>query len=358
LSTPIYYNRLDALRCYAVIAVLFSHFFNPNITQYLFIGNAGVNLFFVISGFLITEILFKYKDSGSKVGASLKKFYIRRFLRIFPIYYMYLVIAALLYYSLVKDALPWAFLYGINFYEQNHTVPVFFSHLWSLSIEEQFYLIWPFIILTIPKKMLLKLIVAVILIALFSRLFISGINHKLLTTSCFDAFGLGALFAYLKLYHQQKLQQILKYNIFWITALLAYAAMIICSIYQIPILDEWFRFFISIISFYLIGVALYPTQPTNKLTKILLENKTVIYLGTISYGIYIYHLLIGYILDPYINQYLSNLFASKTSALKYIYFNSYLIKLPLYTILTIAVAAFSFRFIEKPISAFKNRLTV
>lgn len=352
-----YYHRIDALRSYAVMVVLFSHFFNPNITKHLFIGNAGVNLFFVISGFLITEILFKYKNSERTLGESLKFFYIRRSLRIFPIYYIYLLVCAVMYFILVRDALPWAFLYGINFYEQNNTAPKVFSHLWSLSVEEQFYLVWPLLILTLRQKFIPFLIIGLIIAAVLSRFMISGINHKLLTTSCLDAFGMGALFAYLKLYRPEKLKELLKLDLVWIVALIVYLAMIICNFYKITVLNEWFRLAIAVISFYLLGTCLYPKEPKNKLTRILLENKTAIYLGTISYGIYIYHILIGFIADPFVDNILLQFFGHSSGVVKYIYYNSYVIKFPLYTLITVALAALSFRYIEKPIAAFKNRIT-
>jgi peptidoglycan/LPS O-acetylase OafA/YrhL len=338
------------------MAVLFSHFFNYNITKYLFIGNAGVNLFFVISGFLITEILLTYKDSSNSLVDNLKKFYLRRFFRIFPIYYLYLVFIGIFCFSIVKDVLPWAFLYCINFYQYTGDEPILVSHLWTLSIEEQFYIFWPILILALPRKRIFILIIGVVFFAIISRFLIEGINHKSFLPSCLDAFGLGALFAYLKKYHTTKLKVILGYNAVWVVSLLYYISMILLNIWNVTILDTSFRLSISIISFYLIGISLF-SKGNFKFANFLLENKLAIYIGKISYGIYLYHLLIAYFLDPFINAYLLNKFGSETSVLKYIYFNSYLIKLPLYTIITIAVAAISFKYIERPIALYKNRIS-
>jgi peptidoglycan/LPS O-acetylase OafA/YrhL len=99
-----------------------------------------------------------------------------------------------------------------------------------------------------------------------------------------------------------------------------------------------------------------PTD-NSKFANLLLENKLAIYIGKISYGIYVYHLFISYFLDTYVNTYLLNKFGSKTSALKYFYFNSYFLKLPFYILITIAIASISFKYIERPIALYKNRIT-
>lgn len=148
---------LDGLRGFAALGVVFSHIFPGNshnafealLRRAFNFGAAGVDLFFVLSGFLITGILY---DSLSET-AFFRKFYARRALRIFPLYYG--VIAA---YGLAALALGISFhhqLLSLAFYLQNTyriTVPIFLykgppslplAHFWSLAIEEQFYLVWP-----------------------------------------------------------------------------------------------------------------------------------------------------------------------------------------------------------------------
>lgn len=345
------------MRCYAVMAVLFSHFFSFKITKHVYIGIAGVDLFFVISGFLITEILFRYKETGATLQQNLKKFYIRRSMRIFPIYYLYLFVAALLFRAEAGPSLPYAFGYIINFYQQQHEVPLFFEHLWSLSIEEQFYLLWPLLILTVPQKHLLKLIAGAIAVAVLSRIFITGINHKLLTSSCFDAFGLGALFAYLKNYDREQLQKILRFRLAWKLGLAIYLGVVLLSVFNLHYLDPYFRLSVSVVSFYLIGAAIFPGNKQRFFALKLLENKTAMYIGQISYGVYIYHLMVAYLAEPYVNTFLLKSFGDTNSFLKYIYYNSYLVKFPLYSVLAIGVATLSFRYIEKPITVLKNRVT-
>ena len=132
---------LDGLRAIAVSLVIFYHFGFDIVP-----GGHGVMMFFVLSGFLITWLLLKENDRNGTI--SLKDFYRRRILRIFPAFYVYwiLVIAALLTFG---KHIPWthawsSFFYFSNYYSALHHHPEnAFSHTWSLAVEEQFYLLWP-----------------------------------------------------------------------------------------------------------------------------------------------------------------------------------------------------------------------
>ena len=156
---------LDALRAFAVLLVMAYHFGFTSIP-----GGYGVVAFFVLSGFLITWLLLKEQEATGTV--SLRKFYIRRSLRIFPAFYAFwiLLVSALF---VTGRHVPWdhaasAFVYLSNYYNAIFGDPnTGFSHTWSLAIEEQFYLLWPAAFLLLvrqPRKMagrLLGLILAV-----------------------------------------------------------------------------------------------------------------------------------------------------------------------------------------------------
>ena len=152
-------------------------------TDYLNFGWVGVQLFFVLSGFLITGILLDMKEYLSP-KEYYKKFYGRRVLRIFPLYYFYLALITGI--SVWLKSIPWrpvkmqffqhqvvyAALYLYDFFYASlkfeHT-PLL-EHFWSLSVEEQFYIIWPILILLVPKKHLKPLFVGAILSGLLFRI--------------------------------------------------------------------------------------------------------------------------------------------------------------------------------------------
>ena len=114
------------------------------------LGELGVSIFFVISGFLITTLLIRTEDAQGRV--SLKNFYLRRFFRIFPPYYAYLgvvgILALLGLVPMLRGAYVAAVFYVTNYYPYRLSVPTLpagwlVGHSWTLSLEEQFYLIWP-----------------------------------------------------------------------------------------------------------------------------------------------------------------------------------------------------------------------
>ena len=145
-----YYPSLNGLRGLSIILVVFGHL---HCTGYyynlLFNGGLGVNIFFVLSGFLITTICLKEIDRTGKL--SLKNFYIRRFLRIFPVAYLYLLVVFILNYFFKLEVPGFQFL-GAMFYVMDlnyfreHQYTWVVEHYWSLSVEEQFYIIFPFIL--------------------------------------------------------------------------------------------------------------------------------------------------------------------------------------------------------------------
>jgi peptidoglycan/LPS O-acetylase OafA/YrhL len=147
---------LDGLRAISILAVIFAHllgtqnFLPANLSRTIGdFGNLGVRVFFIISGYLITSLLFQEAAKTGRI--SLKGFYLRRTFRIFPAFYCYLAILAIIgalgVIPLgVADVLH-AATYTVNYV---HGRSWYIGHLWSLSVEEQFYLLWPAALLLLP----------------------------------------------------------------------------------------------------------------------------------------------------------------------------------------------------------------
>ncbi|MGZ5179071.1 MAG: acyltransferase family protein [Ramlibacter sp.] len=147
------FSALDGLRAFSVIAVVWSHVSGDHVLNFLNHGNKGVDLFFAISGFLVTNLLLRERRREGAI--SLRNFYIRRTLRIFPLYYavlsLYCVLVFLTFHGTPKAAEFWANFPAFMTYTSNwfvsaengseHGVTFYFA--WSLATEEQFYLFWP-----------------------------------------------------------------------------------------------------------------------------------------------------------------------------------------------------------------------
>ena len=204
--------QLDSLRALAVGGVLYAHFVpagHPLAALHVLPwGALGVQLFFVLSGFLITGILLSCKrgiESGQQsLGFSLRRFYARRTLRIFPAYYLTLALTATTLWPVVRETLPWHLAYASNFYLASlgsWREPI--SPLWTLSVEEQFYLLWPPVVLLVPRRWLPRVVLGVVAAAPLFRMatWLAGapdLWRVVLLPSCMDALGLGALLACLR----------------------------------------------------------------------------------------------------------------------------------------------------------------
>jgi peptidoglycan/LPS O-acetylase OafA/YrhL len=141
--------QLDGLRAVAVASVLVYHWFMPPFA----LGQWGVTLFFVLSGYLITRNIAGLRESGMPVATAARIFFVRRTLRLFPAYYLVVLIAALLYDDIRRDWV-WYAAYLSNMLME---IRPHFSALkasWSLSVEEQFYIVWFFVMMCVPAKRL------------------------------------------------------------------------------------------------------------------------------------------------------------------------------------------------------------
>jgi peptidoglycan/LPS O-acetylase OafA/YrhL len=198
---------LDGLRGFAILLVYLLHYRGGGQSANRLIhaiytaqgaGWVGVDLFFVLSGFLITGILLEYTPLIDRT----KRFYIRRALRIFPIFY--LIAIALLALTPIIGA-QWKtghlayLIYGQNFaslIDPSLDTPgplISLDHLWSLAVEEQFYLIWPFVIWSMRPRTALKVCIALVLVAPVIRYFVPvAVAYRVVR---FDGFAMGAAVA-------------------------------------------------------------------------------------------------------------------------------------------------------------------
>ncbi|RWE05868.1 MAG: acyltransferase, partial [Mesorhizobium sp.] len=193
--------QLDALRAVAVTLVLYAHFLAPGGSSFL--GHLGVRLFFVLSGFLITRLLLEARDAAQfEAGPALRSFYARRVIRIFPPYFAVLALVWFTDLEQSRSSLAWHALYLSNFWYalRNDWNPWLLCHFWSLSIEEQFYLAWPLIVLLAPRRRIEAITIGVICFSLVYRFYWpiatdTALARDLLPPASMDALGCGALLA-------------------------------------------------------------------------------------------------------------------------------------------------------------------
>lgn len=359
-----YFPQLDGLRCFAIILVMLHHWViaGSRFDKFPFgltLGMMGVNLFFVLSGFLITNILIKGRNNNEKNNLknswTLRQFYVRRFLRIFPAYYLMLFIVWISNFSGVRDNIIWLLTYTANI---RFTITQQFhgsiSHLWSLAVEEQFYLLWPFLILFLPKRLLKNVLFIVIVLAvleryIFSFLSFPAITIDIFTVSCFDSLGLGAFLAYLFNFNLNFLARLLnkRYFFFLVFILFAFLLLYTSFIRKIKAIDAVFlRALYSILCFYIVGKAL---KGYKGLLRVVLEHPWIIFIGTISYGLYLYHLFAPEIVMrllkyPWINSLAGSALVSAVPRFIILF------------VVTFSIAICSWFLVEKPILGLKKRV--
>lgn len=360
-----YIKGLDGLRGIAFLLVFLFH------AHFGYFGWVGVQLFFVLSGFLITGILLDMKRALPTLGYFVK-FYGRRFLRIFPLYYVYLFLIAQVatylfeqkirrpYIELFWDQYPYALAYVYNFFMATSKfvqTSQFLTHLWSLAVEEQFYILWPLIVFLTPFKHLKKIFLAVIVLAPLFRLgvlifyqqasfgILGDANTAIyaLPFSHLDAFAFGALINLGISIPQARRQFLILLVAFpllgMLTDFLSTGQWNVDNGFGLPLLlpnaykPVWGY---SILN-YIFVLLIYGVVREGWFVR-LLEQRWLLYLGKVSYGLYVYHYaiywLVSEIVFPGANLILGALIA-----------------LPL----TILVASLSFYLFEKPITDLKDR---
>ena len=204
---------LDSIRGLAVLVVMLFHFtvmtadgsaLSHVLCKVAILGRCGVDLFFVLSGFLITGILYDARHSEGYF----KTFYARRMLRIFPLYYGVLVTVFFIWPLLrghlplashdVLAMQPWFWSHTVNFGILVHDTKALdtYGHLWSLAVEEHFYLLWPLVVFYFSRKALLRTCVGVIVGSLLLRIVLMGMGDNqqtcyLLTPCRIDQLAIG-----------------------------------------------------------------------------------------------------------------------------------------------------------------------
>lgn len=289
--------QVNSVRAVAVILVLIEHSLS-DLYRIKSVGPGflGVRLFFVISGYLITGILLGVKESliqrQRSLAQVLGQFYARRFLRIFPLYYLLLLLLFLAGTAEFLSDWPWyvSYLSNVLVVRANHWIPLL-SHFWSLAVEEQFYIFWPLLVLLTPVHRLPWLIGSFLLIGMISRggmaaLGYGGVAVRSLTTSCFDILGAGALLAWVERYRPTFFPSLLRLSLLFGGGLFALMLALRLNEGSWLVRAIFLDFSAALLFIWVVGQASQGAFPT------FFEHPGLGYIGKVSYGIYLIHPLL------------------------------------------------------------------
>ncbi|KAB7730167.1 acyltransferase family protein [Rudanella paleaurantiibacter] len=347
--------QLDALRTFAVALVIIYHWF-PTGTgiNWLPNGTIGVMVFFVISGFLITRILLTNRASiqagTSTLGNTYRNFFIRRALRIFPLYYLVITAVWLLIpeASDIDERPLYYYLYGYNILlHQTGNWADLLSPFWTLGVEEQLYLVWPWVVLLLPSRRLVGVIAGMVAAGILFRAYgySQGDLDGVLTPANLDSFGLGALWAWVTM---QATDQIARFRSV-LNGAAGVALVLMGVLLFLPddhiavVLFE--RFIISVLALYLVVGASFGFKGG---VGSVLDNGALQYIGRISYGLYVFHMIVpGYIV-PFVLRVMNRLLRGHVPDLGYWGHRAFSLAV------LIAVASVSWYAFEKPINSLKQ----
>ncbi|PJJ76593.1 peptidoglycan/LPS O-acetylase OafA/YrhL [Thermoflavifilum aggregans] len=297
---PAHIPALDGLRGMAILLVLLYHCFPFFITK---LGWTGVDLFFVLSGFLITGILLDTKHEKGYY----KNFIIRRILRIFPLYYLVLCVLFIFIplfgldqvrghqFGFYQNHQKWFWLYMQNWlyslqgFPSNHAL----VHFWSLAVEEQFYIFWPFLIWLIPRRWIPATILILIAFGILFRLRLGsliglGYTYPYLSTlSRMDALLIGGIIAYLIRFKKSFLVQHTK-SFFLLSVLGTLISLFIIRSANFLNLSPVY----TIIDILFGCLLIYSLHTETHVFSLLFRSPLLGFLGKYSYGIYVYHYLL------------------------------------------------------------------
>ncbi|RTY92292.1 acyltransferase [Flavobacterium sp. GT3R68] len=357
---PLFLPGLNGLRAIASLAVVFSHttlaLGTFNLNAYILgegrdgspqgyrLAEYGVTIFFVLSGFLITYLLQIEKE---KHQIDIKKFYIRRILRIWPLYYLYLFAVLLTLYFFKDELVSFYSLIFYLFFTANipfifqFAIP-FLDHFWSIGVEEQFYSFWPWLIKKVQKNITLIILIFIILQNLlrlvlwylypFSNSAVFSVVNR------FDCMMIGGLGAILYLNKNKLFLKIFDNKYAQFIALSILGLLIINKYHLNAIVDT---FIISIVT---LTIIVGQINVKNRLLN--LNSSFFDFFGKISYGVYVYHPLIIF----YCGMLLKN--STIISPLKYaLVYSSVFVS-------TILIAYFSYNYFEKPFIKIKSKFAV
>ena len=354
-----YLPQLDGLRGIAVLLVLLAHGSNtvdlPLLAPFwhgvelLRPGHVGVDLFFALSGFLITRLLLE--ERRREGGINLRRFYVRRTLRIFPIYYFAVLLVSFTWPT--RPGVRFSLLaYAFNYYLPFHPWPYPLEHTWSLAVEEQFYLLWPMLLASLPLVALplatrtigpaFAVGVAILFAALLPPVLAGELIHTSLPTRMFSLM-LGAALAVAEGEGRAAGWRQCMFG------LLAGAVILLATVagraaHLVPPGGIYWCFAIVGYGFLatgILGVAAASDAPAPVIAALSWHPLRLV--GRISYGLYLYHLPIFFFLG--INQ--AALDGAGVSARR----------LLLGYAVSVAVAAASYLLIERPLLRSRDRIT-
>lgn len=354
-----YFSNLNGVRSIAALMVIVSHIelnksyfgFSNTFESVKHLGELGVSLFFVLSGFLITYLLLKEKKEQGKIN--IKFFYFRRVLRIWPLYYLVVLFSLFVLPHFSIFQMPYFHLDFDTDYQFYMTLGMFVFFLpnvlislklipfatqtWSIGTEEQFYFIWPILVnkdLNLKKWLLIIFFGYNLFLIVLSNSFFNDIKYievirNYIGMIQLNALSLGSITAFFLFTKNKIATFFIKTKVF----IIVFCLLLISVFYNIQ-----FKFFNSSFYSFLFSVIILNLVSNQNLIKSL-ENKILIYLGKISYGLYMYHQMM-IVLSINILQ--------KLGVVNN--FSIYVLSI----ITTILISGFSYQFIEKPFLNYKR----
>ena len=348
-----YQPQFDGLRALAVLTVMVDHFTAdvPNfpLPDWIHLGATGVRLFLVLSGYFITASLRRARDridgGGLSTSQAIGAFYWRRLLRIAPAYFVFVTIALLLNLGTIRENWPWVFTGTVNWLiAWKNQWPLAISHLWSICVQEQFYLFWPLLIFLLPRKWMLRAIVTVAIAGIGFRIgcvIFSApmIARWVLPFASLDSLAAGAALGW----WGGKLRAT---RAGWLIAFVCLSMLSVAAFLRNSDPTQLKSVLVEPLEAGALVVLVARTAAGfTGFAANLLSNAGLIFAGRISYGLYIYHILVAMIFNRWLPPQLQFLITIPS------------LRLLVFGIVTLLVAAVSWCLLEQPINRLRKQRT-